>query len=163
MGGWAPRASALAVAPPEGAARVLVRGPSRTGVETALLATGPAEPGTVEELSLRSPDGARVLAGAWESCAGIQVAVCSASDPSCGPSAAESTAPPPGAVLSPLGELPSPELGARCLRREGASGPLARASELQPIGWSRDCCLYPSDASHETSGVLPLVVRTSKQ
>jgi hypothetical protein len=136
---WTLRASALALDPPEAAARVLVRGPSRTSVDVALLATGPIEAGGVEDLSLRSPDGARVLAGAWQTCAGIQVAVCSASDPACGPSAAEASAPPPGAVLSPLGDLPSPEMSARCLRHEASSAPVSTGGvELQPIGWSRE-------------------------
>jgi hypothetical protein len=135
---WTLRAGALSFDPPEASARVLVRGPSHTSVETALLAAGPVEPGTVEELSLRSPDGARVLAGAWKTCDGIQIALCPAGDPACGPSAAEAPAPPPGSVLSLLGDLPSPELGARCLRREAASEPVLRASELAPIGWSRE-------------------------
>ncbi|MFO0557692.1 MAG: hypothetical protein U0269_06705 [Polyangiales bacterium] len=133
---WPLRASVLSFDPPTAPTHVALRGAVHNRIELATFATATPEVGTQSELILQSPDGARVAVGAWQTCDGVFVGFCAASDLSCANAPFSSNAPPQGAVLARLSDLPSSEFGARCLRREASSEPIRRASDLRAIGWS---------------------------
>lgn len=135
---WLLRQSALAFDPPGAPTHVALRGALHNRVELATFAMGTPEEGSPTELALHNADRSRVAVGAWQTCDGVMVAFCAASDSSCASAPYGSSAPPPGAVLVRVGDLPSPEFGARCLRREASSEPLRRASELRAVGWGSE-------------------------
>jgi hypothetical protein len=135
---WHVRASVFTLDPQSSPTHVSVRGPTHARVERQTFAIAPGEEGSPNELALRSPDGARVAVGAWQTCAGVVVAFCAASDASCAGAPSTASAPPAGATLVSLTDLPAPEFGARCLRQEASSEPVRRATELRVIGYARE-------------------------
>ncbi|MBL8680801.1 MAG: hypothetical protein JNK05_16600 [Myxococcales bacterium] len=134
---WIMRRSALALDPPVTPTSVSVLGPVHAQLTLDTFTNTSTGEGALSELALKSPDGARVAVGAWQTCDGVMLAICATSDSNCA-SAPIGSSPPQGAALERIAELPSPEFGARCLRREASSEPLRRPNELRAIGWGTD-------------------------
>jgi len=134
---WLVRRSALSLDPPATPSSVSVLGPVHAQLTIDTFTNTSTGEGALAELALKSPDGARVAVGAWQTCDGVVLAVCPSADSNCA-NAPGGSNPPTGATLERIADLPSPEFGARCLRREASSEPLRRANELRAIGWSQD-------------------------
>lgn len=135
---WPLRASVLVFDPPASPTHVALRGNVHNRIELATFALATPEVGTSSELVLHNNDNTRVAVGAWQMCDGVFVGFCAASDVACANAPSTSSAPPQGAVLARLSDLPSSEFGARCLRREASSEPIRRAAELRAIGWGNE-------------------------
>jgi hypothetical protein len=135
---WPLRSSALALDPAGAPTHVLLRGTIHNRVDLATFALGVQEDGAATELALRSPDGARMAIGVWQTCDGVVVGFCPVSDANCANAPYGSVAPPAGAVLARLSDLPSTEFGARCLRREASSEPIRRPSDVRALGWGNE-------------------------
>jgi hypothetical protein len=132
------RASALALTPATLPTAVILRGPVTARVDLATLTSVPGEPGSLLDVLARSPDGALVLQGFYETCDGIAAAFCPASALECVTAPVRPGALPPGATTARITDLPSPDHAARCLQNDALIEPVLRTTDLRAIGFGRE-------------------------
>ncbi len=132
-----PRSSAMTLEPSGSPTNIAVHvePPARVDLNTLALATDT----TIQpDAHLRSPDGARTLAGFFETCEGIVAAVCPSSQVECVSAPPRADALPQGAESWRITDLIAPEHAATCLREGGSNVPPVRATQLRALGFSAD-------------------------
>jgi hypothetical protein len=118
---------------------IALRGPAGGLVDRATLTVTQGAAGAVTDLLPRAPDGAEVVVGLAETCAGVAIVRCRTNDPACAasPLRAEAASLPPGARATLVPTLPSLALAARC----GATPDAVRgmsARQARVLSWSPD-------------------------
>lgn len=116
---------------------IALRGPAGGAVDAATLTVTQGAAGAVTDLLPRSPDGAEVVVGFAETCAGVAIVRCRTSDVACAgaPLRAEATGLPPGALQTLLPALPSLSLSARCGAAPGVVRGMS-ARQARVLSWN---------------------------
>ena len=135
-----PRASALTLEPSNNPTSIVVHAEPATRID--LNSLGPnADPSASTDPRVRSADGARVLAGFFETCDGIVAAICPSAAIDCLNAPPRADAMPPGAESWRISDLIAAEHAAVCLREGAANVPAMRPQQIRPIGFNADALM----------------------